>query len=287
MVKNRIILGLMTFGPDTEWGAKTTSLPEFHTFLDHFQSAGYSETDTARTYQNGIQESVTAAVGYKKRNLSIATKLYPHVLGKHAPTELRAGVEKSLKELQTDYVDIFYLHAPDRSVPFEETVGEIDRILAGGLFTGKYKAGQTEDPGKKSFVGEVYRQRYIRNGYLDALSIIEPVVTAHGLTLVETAMRWLIHHSALKMRTDGGNDGIIIGASSLAQLDNNLAVLEKGPLPKEVLDALDEGWIVAKGTVPDYWHMDLKYTYDTEEALFGGQKKEANRANVASSKASL
>ena len=61
----------------------------------------------------------------------------------------------------------------------------------------------------------------------------------------------------------------------MAQLDNNLAVLEKGPLPKEVLDALDEGWIVAKGTVPDYWHMDLKYTYDTEEALFGGRGKEA------------
>ena len=63
--------------------------------------------------------------------------------------------------------------------------------------------------------------------------------------------------------------GIIIGASSLSQLDNNLAVLEKGPLPKEMVDALDEAWLVAKATAPDYWHMDLKYTYDTQDALFG------------------
>lgn len=57
-----------------------------------------------------------------------------------------------------------------------------------------------------SFVEGVYHKRYIRDGNLDALSIIEPVVTAHGLSLVETAMRWIIHHSALKMRTEGGNE---------------------------------------------------------------------------------
>lgn len=68
--------------------------------------------------------------------------------------------------------------------------------------------------------------------------------------------------------------GIIIGASSLAQLDKNLDILERGPLPKEVLDALDEGWVIAKGTAPDYWHGDMKYEYDTEEALFGGRGKE-------------
>lgn len=72
--------------------------------------------------------------------------------------------------------------------------------------TGKYKAGKTEEPGKATFVGGVYRERYIRNGYLDAVGIIEPVAAAHGLTLVEVAMRWLVHHSALKMRTEGGNE---------------------------------------------------------------------------------
>jgi aflatoxin B1 aldehyde reductase len=52
-------------------------------------------------------------------------------------------------------------------------------------------------------------------------------------------------------------------------LENNLAQFDKGPLPKEVLDALDDGWLAAKATSADYWHMDLKYTYDTQAALFG------------------
>lgn len=69
--------------------------------------------------------------------------------------------------------------------------------------------------------------------------------------------------------TNFSNSGIIIGASSLNQLETNLAVLEKGPLPKEVLDALDHGWKVAKGTAIDYWHFDLEYSYDTQAELFG------------------
>lgn len=37
----------------------------------------------------------------------------------------------------------------------------------------------------------------------------------------------------------------------------------------EVVDALDEGWLAAKVDTQDYWHLDLKYTYDTQAALFG------------------
>jgi aflatoxin B1 aldehyde reductase len=55
-------------------------------------------------------------------------------------------------------------------------------------------------------VDKIYRTRYLRDGNLDALSIIEPVATAHGLTLIEVALRWLTHHSALKVRTEGGNE---------------------------------------------------------------------------------
>lgn len=123
-------------------------------------------------------------------------------------------------------------------------------------------------------IGRMYRKRYFKDSTFEALHVIEPVVAKHNLTLIETALRWVVHHSALDINTGsgsggGGRDGIIIGVSNFQQLQNNLTDLEKGPLPDEVVQALDEAWLIAKPHCPDYWHLDLKYTYDTRQALFG------------------
>ncbi|KAF2102664.1 Aldo/keto reductase [Rhizodiscina lignyota] len=336
--KNRIILGCMVFGPDKDGGARVTSLDEYNKILDAFQGAGYNEIDTARNYVNGKQEAFTAAAHWKDRGLTIATKCYPNKPGMHKAEEITASLNKSLGELQTDCVDIFYLHAPDRSVPFAETLEAVDKMhkqgkfvrlglsnftafevaevvmtckmngwvrptvyqgmynailrgieqelivachrygidiviynpLAGGLFSGKIKSKDiVPEDGRfgKSAMGERYRARYFQDATFEALSIIEPVVEKHGLTMLETALRWCVHHSKLKITN--GTDGIIIGASSLAQLESNLKDFEKGPLPEEVVKALDEAWLVCKATTPNYWHLDLNYTYDTQKVLFG------------------
>lgn len=52
----------------------------------------------------------------------------------HAPLELRKHFETSLRELATECVDIFYLHAPDRSVPFEATLREVNEFYLEGKF---------------------------------------------------------------------------------------------------------------------------------------------------------
>ena len=44
--KPRVILGLMTFGPDVKGGARITSLDEYNKALDYFQAQGYGEVDT-------------------------------------------------------------------------------------------------------------------------------------------------------------------------------------------------------------------------------------------------
>ncbi len=67
---------------------------------------------------------------------------------------------------------------------------------------------------------------------------------------------------------NGGRDGVIIGVSSFSQLESNLKDLEKGPLPEEVVKTLDEAWLITKPTTPNYWQLELAYTYDTQEALF-------------------
>jgi aflatoxin B1 aldehyde reductase len=76
-------------------------------------------------------------------------------------------------------------------------------------------------------------------------------VKKHGLTEAEAALRWMTNHSQMKREY---GDAIIIGASSAKQLDENLANLEKGPLPDEVVQAFDEGWAKVKGVCASYFH---------------------------------
>lgn len=269
--------------------------------------------------------------------MELATKHYPFEPGQHKPEKLKAALSKSLKELQSEQVDIFYLHAADRSVPFKETLEAVNELhkegkfvrlglsnftsfevaevvllcqqngwvrptiwqgmynaitrgieselipacrrygldvvvynpIGGGLFSGKLKLDEIPKEGRfsDSAIGNRYRERYFKEAIFDALRVVQPVVEKHKLTLIETALRWVVHHSALNIK--GGNDGIIIGVSSLDQLKDNLHNLEKGPLPDEVVKRLDEAWKIAKSDTPDYWHLDLKYTYDTQKYLFG------------------
>jgi aflatoxin B1 aldehyde reductase len=99
----------------------------------------------------------------------------------------------------------------------------------------------------------MYRERYFKDSTFEALKFIEPVVQKNNLTLLETALRWCVHHSKLNMG-EKGNDGVIIGVSSFGQLEGNLRDLEKGPLPEEVVQCLDEAWLgITKASSPLYW----------------------------------
>lgn len=144
--------------------------------------------------------------------------------------------------------------------------------LAGGLFSGKIKSGEVPKEGRFSEQwgggGAMYRKRYFKDATFDALKLVEEAAKKHNLTLLEIALRWVVHHSALKLANKGGNDGVIIGVSSFEQLEGNIRDLEKGPLPEDVVKTLDEAWLIAKPTTPNYWHLDLEYKYDTQAALF-------------------
>ncbi|KAK8024436.1 hypothetical protein PG993_012502 [Apiospora rasikravindrae] len=150
--------------------------------------------------------------------------------------------------------------------------------IAGGLFSGKIKSKDMV-PAEGRFsdthgTGRNYRGRYFKDSTFEALRVVEEAVARHeqdGLTMIETALRWVRHHSALRVGESGSGrgDGIIIGISGLEQLESNLDNLEKGPLPDDVVAALDKAWMIAKADAPNYWHKDLVYTYDTKEALFG------------------
>lgn len=342
--KDRIILGLMTFGPDEQTGARITDINVYNKALDAFQARGYNEVDTARVYVGGKQEDFTRQAGWKERGLTLATKVkYPAEHGENTADKVVESVQTSLKDLGTDCIDLLYLHRPDRGIPFAETLEAIDKLhkagkfvrfgisnftafevaevvmtckyngwvrptvyqgmyncitraieselfvacrrygldivvynpIAGGLFSGKIKSMDlVPDSGRFSNnanSGEQYRKRYFRESTFKALSVIEEAIAKHDLTMIETALRWMIHHS--KLRIKDGNDGILIGVSSVDQLENNLDNLEKGPLPDEVVQALDKAWEYSRADTTNYWHGDLEYGYNTHEALFGAGAK--------------
>lgn len=93
--------------------------------------------------------------------------------------------------------------------------------------------------------------RYWNKAYFDALDKLRPAAKKHGLSEAECALRWMTNHSMLE-REKG--DAIIIGASSTKHIEENLIDLEKGPLPQDVLDALDVGWEGCRGITTRYWH---------------------------------
>lgn len=134
--KPRIVLGLLTFGPpDSESkGSRVTDLSQFEGCLDYLQQKGYIEIDTARTYVGGLQEAFTKQANWQQRGLSLSTKWYPQKPGDNAADAIKAQLNHSLSELGAEKVDIFYLHAPDRSIPFEETLRACNDLHREGKF---------------------------------------------------------------------------------------------------------------------------------------------------------
>ncbi|KAJ7063117.1 Aldo/keto reductase [Mycena amicta] len=307
-----IVMGAMTFGAPGTSGARVHDLQDVEAILDIFQSHGHTEIDSARTYCAGTSEEFLGQIDWKAKGLLIETKLAPRIDITHSPEDLRKNLMLSLKALNATSIEMWYLHAPDRSVPYEVTMKAVDELyregyfkrfgisnyaawevaeicgickangyvqptayqgiynaihravepelfpclrkfglsfyefnpLAGGFFTDRYSslddkpdAGSRFDPDKQQ--GKNYRNRYWNEPYFQALATIRTTVEQHNLTMAEVALRWISHHSLMK-REHG--DSVLIGASSLQHIQQNLIDLEKGPLPEEILVVLDAAW---------------------------------------------
>ncbi|KAI0892083.1 Aldo/keto reductase [Annulohypoxylon nitens] len=143
----------------------------------------------------------------------------------------------------------------------------------GGFLLGKITS-KDDDPKEGRYAAGPFqhltRGRYFRDGIIEGARQIREAAETRGLSPLELAMRWLVHHSKLQ----GGHDGIVIGFSNLQQLRDNLDYLERGPLDEDTLEVLENAWQVSKGDMEGYWQFPLAYTYDTKEVLFGREHSE-------------
>jgi len=112
-------LGTMTFGDDWGWGSpKAEAQKVYETYRD----AGGNFIDTANFYTNGTSEKFLGEFMQGHRDSVVLATKYsnaapgndPNAAGNHRKSMMQA-VEASLKRLQTDYIDLYWVHICGRS----------------------------------------------------------------------------------------------------------------------------------------------------------------------------
>ena len=108
------------------------------TVINHALDLGINFIDTAESYSKGrSEELVGKALKGKRWQAIIATKFgYPTSVGANeqggSRNYIMKAVDASLKRLDTDYIDLYYMHYPDSETPIEETLRALDDLVRTG-----------------------------------------------------------------------------------------------------------------------------------------------------------
>ena len=307
-------LGTMTFGNPVD-------AADARRMVEVAREGGVTLFDTANSYGDGESERMLGdAVRTFRDEVVIATKVGSRRIAaadevRLSPDAVRAAVDESLERLRTDYIDLYYLHMPDRGVAVEDTLGVMDELvrvgkiravgqsnypaweimqmrcisdrevhqpirvsqlmynilarrpegsyadctaalgirnvvynpLAGGLLSGRYfeYSASADGVAGTRFERELYRNRYWNPTQLEAVKELTAVAARAGIPLHELALRWIKHQPLV--------DTVLLGASSVDQLAQNLRAMQKSPLDDEVHAGIDGVWERLGGVAPRYW----------------------------------
>jgi aryl-alcohol dehydrogenase-like predicted oxidoreductase len=143
LLVSELCLGTMTFAAGTGMWKSVAGVEQklADDIVRQSLDAGINFADTADVYTNGESEKVLAQaianLGVARKDIVIATKAY----GRTGPGRNDVGasrghimdaVEASLKRLNTDYIDLYQIHAADSITPLEETMRALDALVSQG-----------------------------------------------------------------------------------------------------------------------------------------------------------
>ncbi|KAL0490728.1 aflatoxin B1 aldehyde reductase [Acrasis kona] len=286
--------------------------------LNILKENNIKEIDTARAY--GESERILGDVS-AHRTFAISTKAPTFAPGSASKETLTSVISESLKLLQQDTVDIYYLHAPDTQTSFEEQASTLNEFykkgsfkrlgisnfsaeqvqefygickkqgyvlpsvyqgnynavtrnneeklfpvlrqlnisfyvyspLAGGLFAKSLEDLRNPKPGTRFYPdtipGQLYNRMYINDTFLNALELFQKICQDEKIKPAQAAFRWLHHHSKLQQ-----GDAIILGASTIEQLKENVVDSIGSTLSDKVLKGFEEMWNSVADKAPNY-HM--------------------------------
>lgn len=136
--------------------------------------------------------------------------------------------------------------------------------LAGGLLTGRYTSFG-ESPKEGRFTNRPnYQKRYWKKSFFEAVKFLKDACELHGISLIEGSYRWMAYHSMLN---DDRGDAIIVGASKLNHLKQNLDSVKSGPLPQDLVNVFETVWDITRGDSPEY------FTLYKGKGSVGGENK--------------
>ena len=136
--------------------------------------------------------------------------------------------------------------------------------LAGGLLTGRYERFEDQPSDGRFTHRPNYQGRYWKKSYFYAVNLIKTAAERHGITVIDATYRWLAFHSMLN---GARGDAIIIGASKLNHLTQNIESIKAGPLPDDLLSAFETAWEITRPDSPEY------FTLYKGKGSVGGEKK--------------
>ncbi|KAK5205467.1 hypothetical protein LTR72_007024 [Exophiala xenobiotica] len=311
----RIVLGTASVGSHLSPLAKITTVEDASKFINLFRSRGYADIDTARAYPVGRGGTCEKLLGEEELRLAkwanVSTKVSSFMPGSHRAKNIGLSIDRSLDALNTDQVDVMYLHAPDRATPFKETceamnkaylegkferfglsnysVEEVEEIVriceengwvkpsvyqgqynpicrggeeqlfavlrkhniafyayspsACGFFSNKVSRASTKDKSSRwniaSPLGAKYAGDYFHDPLFAAAEIVRQQAQKYGISGHAAALRWTTWHSQLGAEY---GDAVIVGASKLSQLKENMDILEQGPLPESLVETMNGVW---------------------------------------------
>lgn len=99
-----------------------------------------------------------------------------------------------------------------------------------------------------------YRERYWNNANFEAVQLIQNALKIaypdNSVSITQACLRWMIHHSCLDTKF---GDGVILGASNIDHLKENLLSCKEGPLNAQVVKVMDQVWEICRPACPKYF----------------------------------
>jgi len=187
---SNLCLGTMMFGAQT---SEKDSIEIIRYALD----AGINFIDTADQYNAGKSEIATGK-GLKgdRDKVILATKVFNPTGGINDKglnrRHIIEGVERSLKNLDTDYIDLYYMHAPDYNTPIEESVEAMSNLVRSGkvryVAVSNYASWQVCDllwvADKRNYIAPVVTQNVLNLLTRGVEAELVPFIKAHNIGMV-------------------------------------------------------------------------------------------------------